>query len=688
MRLALLAICACTSQGAPQDALAPATRGGELPPIATAAAPAPAQARPQVRRAIQSPPAGELQIIAATSDGSAAVTVDVLGAIRVWPALEGTREPFVVTGPSVGQIAIARDGDGYAVAIVDHAGTLVLARSTGEGDQLAPVQAADDQPVVAVLGVSDGFVVLRADCAIDKLDPHGTRGGRWQPLPGERVIDLATVGGRVLAFVEIAGATRGRWLDRWDDLLPVLALDRGNLALSPDGRRAVTGAPGAELNVIDLATARRTAVINCTFALGYTDADVFACQNSDGKIEWWSDRGTRLAVAPVGAFDTEVIQFEGHSVREGFEHYAVAGHTLIASHLDQLVILGPHAVQYLGYRDAGYLAVLRDTPLGVTIDSGSPIDEGNGRSVDPGAVLVLDDELRVARELHRADTSPVVANDIEPIGGDRALALRAYEESRSYALYDVRRAERLASSDLNVLEQTIQFEPATQLIGGVTDRHTVDATEVAVERVEGSKFGEPSTLAVKALADRELERVGLALVDPALAGGALAIVTSEGFSPRAIRVFEIDRAEPGQPMHVRKEYVLHGSPMGVDRAGRFFTYDGRDVVVSREGAELVRIPYDSTPVVVAKADGTAFAFLGGGQIAVYEADGRLRWQTAVWNASAAAWHGDTLVVAAGGLVALAGSDGHVVAERCGWRFGLWPRPLPIRSQTALACDAP
>lgn len=53
--------------------------------------------------------------IAVTDAGDAAVTADTTGAIRLWPALDGTREPVVVSGSPPHALDVAHDGDGFLI---------------------------------------------------------------------------------------------------------------------------------------------------------------------------------------------------------------------------------------------------------------------------------------------------------------------------------------------------------------------------------------------------------------------------------------------------------------------------------------------------------------------------------------------------------------------------------------------
>src|SRR5450432_317276 len=119
---------------------------GEAPPVAVHAAPidaAPIAPRPDAPIAVVGapeppPPPGPLitgihgesiRALAVTDDGLVAVSADVGGAVRLWPALDGTREPVVVAATPPVALAIEADGDDVAFAGLDAAGALEIVRT-------------------------------------------------------------------------------------------------------------------------------------------------------------------------------------------------------------------------------------------------------------------------------------------------------------------------------------------------------------------------------------------------------------------------------------------------------------------------------------------------------------------------------------------------------------------------------
>ena len=91
-------------------------------PVLIAAAPA---ASSSVRGA---PHAGSIREVSVTDEGDAALSIDDAGTVRLWPSLDGTREPIPVAATAVARAAIVHDGDGWLVGLLDDAGSAHLLR--------------------------------------------------------------------------------------------------------------------------------------------------------------------------------------------------------------------------------------------------------------------------------------------------------------------------------------------------------------------------------------------------------------------------------------------------------------------------------------------------------------------------------------------------------------------------------
>ena len=62
----------------------------------------------QLGALIVSPHAGNIREVATTEAGDAAISLDDLGGIRVWPALDNTREPIAISVAAAEHVAVAR----------------------------------------------------------------------------------------------------------------------------------------------------------------------------------------------------------------------------------------------------------------------------------------------------------------------------------------------------------------------------------------------------------------------------------------------------------------------------------------------------------------------------------------------------------------------------------------------------
>lgn len=153
-----------------------------------------------------------IEILAVANEGDAAISADTHGAIRLWPTLDGTREPIVVHAGVPSKLAIARDGDGFLVANVDVAKGLELIRIDRDGQVRDRVMTRGEatHDVVLIGGVA---IVLRVDQAIEILDATGERAARLVPDAGTRIVHLLAVGTRALAIGEGGSARFARWID-------------------------------------------------------------------------------------------------------------------------------------------------------------------------------------------------------------------------------------------------------------------------------------------------------------------------------------------------------------------------------------------------------------------------------------------------------------------------------------------
>jgi hypothetical protein len=151
---AVTGICGTPAAATPGAATLHAAALGDVTPHSATAEPATPD---PVRTGIHGLP---ITVLAATEDGSVAATADAAGAVRLWPALDGTREPVVVAAHPPLALAVMRTDGEIAIAGLDAAGHLEIVRTTAAG---LPVGRAvvDSQRAAASPGASDATRIAR-----------------------------------------------------------------------------------------------------------------------------------------------------------------------------------------------------------------------------------------------------------------------------------------------------------------------------------------------------------------------------------------------------------------------------------------------------------------------------------------------------------------------------------------------
>lgn len=279
-RLLALCLVACSGPAgdppdrAPPPATAPVVAVSDpVPPLpfgAPVAAPA-EPARPlQLWNARHGLP---IAAVFPVEDGGAAVTIDEGSHARLWPTLDGSREPYALPLAMPKAAAVVRAGDGFAIAALDSAGGLEVIDVSARGELTAHTRHAPEPGFEALVATAAGFVTLRRDQQLALFDTRGQPGGTLAALPGEHVMKLLHRRGRTLALVRTREGLRGRWLAAgplaWGAQTPKLAVDLERVFLSPDHAYLLALAPspqlpdvflprpmGPDVFVVDLATGK------------------------------------------------------------------------------------------------------------------------------------------------------------------------------------------------------------------------------------------------------------------------------------------------------------------------------------------------------------------------------------------------------------------------------------------------
>src|ERR1700733_8231751 len=234
--------------------------------------------------------------VALAEHGDAALTIDNLGELRLWPSLDGKRPPVPVAAAAPAQIALGGAGDELVAAILDQAGNVAVLRVGRDGSIRGRAQISGEIACDQVIAIDDGVLVQRRDQSIERFSATGVSTGRIAPEPGEQIVAITRRRGAAMALInwERPDSSLLRWIEldgqlRWGTTVGLPeAVTR--VALSPAHHRvAVTYARDNGLRVFDLDPRPRlhngTGTPTGDGAIGFVDDDHVAMIGS--TITWW-----------------------------------------------------------------------------------------------------------------------------------------------------------------------------------------------------------------------------------------------------------------------------------------------------------------------------------------------------------------------------------------------------------------
>ncbi|HEY5927537.1 MAG TPA: hypothetical protein VIV11_37895 [Kofleriaceae bacterium] len=655
----LLVLVACSTRSAPEVAgVGSATALGlEEPPLTAAHG-------------------AQIELLAITDDGSAVVTQDAVGATRLWPTLDGTREPIVVHIATATSLAIGRDGDSYVIAALDEGGGAELVRLANNGAVITRTSIAPEPPIESITIASQGLIAARADQTLAIFDASGAQVGRLEAPAGKRIHFVIARGTRTLvllsAQLDKGHALHGRWLDgeRWGSDTPALAIDprfldtepRSSPALSPRGDRLTVDFE-TEPYLFDLATGRSLAKFEIVSFVGFVDGDTLATVHPQ--------------FPSVQPGVPEKILWRKRTKGSSFEKYGEeASHSSLPMAVGDGVIVSAHG---------GSLAL--HTPEGVR-QLGYGIADVQGMHVDGERVIVaagvLAATLDAALEPHAWFALPTDGRtlvDVQPIDAQFALASHTLGEQpwSSVSVLDLAGNQTQQVLQHAIARGELRYDPTTRLLE-VTDSAASYLTRWDPQQ---HKFDIWYRLAGGA--------ADVHLLDPARNDGlvALALTATDG----TLDIGEIHGAdlEVGAPVEARHWYRVNGRGVAVDRRGNVYVIEHGNLVVYRAGMRVADIAEVGDARVTPRPDGTYIAIYGDNRIRMYDATGAQIWLLAAPLAQRIAWLGDELVVDyAGGLGKIDAATGALIKRTCGWSFGIGA--LSTNDQLQLAgdsiCDAP
>jgi hypothetical protein len=643
-------------------------------------------------------------MIAVAESGDAALTADDLGELRLWPALDGSRPalPLPTEAPPV-RMAIA-GGEDLVVAFADNEADVTVMRLGRDGSVHAHAQVASEIGIEQLAFLGRDLLVRRVDQTIERYNDKGTLLGRVVAGAGERLGAIATRD----RFAIVASADgdqlcrRLRWLTVDRSATPFGLIDRGlvwgaeipvpnaialePLAISPDGRRVAAelraigppaparSAPPAALPQIVRPPLDTLAVFQ--LGLGARAIDTTPQVQLAGRAQLGFIDGTNLAIAQTqltwwSATPPTRDPWDGEPAQVSVDAStsAIGNGVVVTAFASGLALRDPQHTHYLGW---SHVATGSVQTAGTTLVVG-PTDNSyewfDENLAEAGGV-----ELTAL-----AGSDGAAPNDVVAIGDHQVAELRRGTDRSRVALVDAREPHDDVELDVELSngQQKLVYEPSLQELD-IIDNRKLYRFHVSLAPLTASP------LPTFELPENVIP-VSVHAVDPRRAGGAVALVVgydnNDGYTLRSLYP---DRAQPEKPHHVTT------NPLAVDLTGTWYTHKvgTLNTIVGTRGDRVVVTLDDDEPLqqVVPNADSSAIVLVTPIGVELRDSSGKSRWKQQLWEPTGA-WpsiDGRRIFVSTrGGLVALDGNDGSVVARTCGTQFGLHSTPL-----TTAAFEAP
>jgi len=671
-----LVVTACGAGSEPAPTPGPSLPVARKPPVARPAPPPLAGAH-----------GSEIITLAVTADGDAVASADREGGIRLWTALDGSREPIVIHGTPPRSIAVLRDGDGFSIAALDAAGGVHVIRTSAAGAVRDRVTVAAGQPAVELAGTPEGVLVLRADQTLELIDAAGAVRSRLQPDPGSHLDSILVRGPSALALVWEDKQLHGRRvvLDhgaRWGERTPKLEGKIARAVLSPGGGFLAVTRPGSvHPALIDLATGSALKAPLCVtkgwprdtgmeldarellqsntapIPLAFLSETLVACSVMNALV-WWNVAGT--------------------PVETGAGSFSVAGSPLAIS--DRALVLGMGPNLAIGTatlnRFVGYglhdLAHVRAGPAGLLLGG----NDQQSLVLDAG----LEERARFELGRNRIDWTDAIAID------DRYLitagARRGYgrTEAIQISVFDGVAAAQRQVLPYEAHDRELAYEPATRLLA------TSDGPVALLVRFDpvSHTFGKPTRVAGATTASK------LRVVDPRLANGVVALTLDDDKGELVVGELRDREVAPGALVQTRASYRVPGELRAVDRAGRLYMRapGEPDVVVYVHGVAGARLAGVGGQTLRPSPDGSQIAAFETPRLVALTSAGVVRWEAAYWGATGVEWTatGELVVEFPAAIAKLDLATGALAARRCGWNFGAFDQPTEVARGAPSICD--
>jgi len=594
----------------------------------------PALAPPTVEPPLTGSHGAAIELVAISDDGSAVVTQDAIGGTRLWPSLDGKREPIVLGVQPATQLAIARSGDGFVIASRDQGGGAEVVHLAATGTVKAHASIAPDPVIESIAIAPEGVLAVRADQTLAVFSADGDMITRLEAPAASRIRQVATRGGRTLVLFAHDDTTNGRWLSgtTWGGVTPDFQLDPASRAvLSPNGKRLLIDFEGAAY-LLDTETGKIIENYGGGLPLGFVDDDT-SIELGAGKLVWQQ---------VGGAFGSA-----REGTAEASEPAAVANDIVVTAKGTSLVLHTPERAAQLGYRmtDVVGMHVVDDH---VAITGAAQQVQMLDPNLDPRSTPELPDDLRVLGDLLPIDDRFVIATHTFNTGTWWSLSVLDLGGHKTWQAFQ----HPLGRSE-------IRYEPSTGYLE-ITDSVASYLTR-----------WDPKTLSFETWYTLAGGAAEVYLLDPRRNNGFVAVALRSVKGQLEINEIAGTDVKVGAPIAPKHTYQVNGYAVAVDLAGRVYAIDKGTLVMYEHGTEIGRIADVGDARVAPHPSGAYIALWGDQRIGLYEANGTQRWQIAAPLAQRIAWLGDDLVVDyAGGLGKIDAATGALIKRTCGWSFGL------------------
>ena len=706
--LLLVAAVACGDRRPPVSVTPPPTAidAGVAADGGVAIVTPPFAADPAVRIA---PHAAQIVATALDPTGTAAVTLDVIGDVRLWRRLDGTRPPIALPFHGARALELTIDQGDFVIGRIDPAGAAHFYRLDADGKLVATGSAAAVPQAIGLVSAGGRYwSLVRADHAIVLVDDRGAQhhelardGVRIEALrpliastaiaivsrdrDGDLGYDAVTIGrasqqltwGKPIALpiaplrpVEVAASPDGRRLAYFADPAAVAAAAATPAADpkgKPSGPRPSRRRPPQEpttvavIVVVDLATG---AVV--------TPKDLVATQLTIPQRVGFSSNdslhgfGAGSGDLTVG-LDADADVVAGNLLRSSAP---AVGPGVIASGYDRNLL-----VQQVG-GDTRYLGYQLATP---SLAAMTPDGARVAWATSDGQILIETIDGSAPEVMIDGGSGAVVA--LEFLDAARLVVVTQQAELK---LFDAARGTELAAMTAPGAAYAVQINRRTGWIASLRDGGGIWALRVT------AAADRPWT-APKIIADGSSTFWLLDAADD----DAPALVTVDG-NLRARRYNAAQLAAGVSAAKVGKiaKEVLPQMPAYVDPTGRPYLYVGAEVRVGAmlghadapllllsSPRDLARSP-DGSVLIAFDQERTAFAV---------GPDGSERWSLGVgapgWRPAFSLDGRRVALVSGGGGQIVDVATGAVVIARCGWRFGAFPTaPSGFAQQVHPICE--